>query len=170
MHDLDNYKLGETNELLKIATREENSQAANHLVLQTGQKLSLISRELDPEIYNTPEFVEAVKQLILKNKFAEIRILVAEPQIIVRRGHRLVDLAGNLSSFIQLRKTPKKFNTFNENILIVDEVGYLHRDNDERYEAKINFNDRRQSKVLLEQFDEIWEESKPDPNLRRVHL
>ena len=170
MYEFDHYILAETNELLTIDTRAENRLAVHRLATQTKRQLALISRELDPDLYNTTEFIETVRYIALKNKFAEIRIAVARPQLIICRGHRLVDLAGTLSSFIQLRKLPESFNNFGENILIADEAGYYHRENDARFDATVNFNDRRRSRTFMEMFNRVWQESKPDPNLRRIIL
>ena len=168
--DFDSYVLAQTAELLNISTREENRLAACRLAAQAARKLDLISRELDPLIYDSAEFIEMVRGLPLKNSFSEIRIVVAEPQSIVRRGHRLVNLAGMLSSFIQMRKLPKNLKNFGENILIVDETGYLQRENEARFDARVSFNDRRQSRVFSELFNSIWHNAEPDPNLRRMSL
>ena len=109
-----------------------------------------------------------MRKLAIRNRHVEIRILVFEPELVVRRGHKLLDLAGKVSSFIQMRKPSKDYDKFNEAVLIADEVGYLFRENAERYKAKLNFNSRRESKYLLEVFDSMWETAKPDPNLRRM--
>ncbi|MEQ8938233.1 MAG: hypothetical protein RLT30_05985, partial [Gammaproteobacteria bacterium] len=80
----------------------------------------------------------------------------------------LLDLGNYLSSFIHFKKVAKEYRSFNEAVLIADEVGYVFRENIERYRGKVNFNSRSESKSLLDVFDNRWEASKPDPNLRRV--
>ncbi len=167
--DFSNHSLGEsTEDTVKITAREENALAAVELVTQAKRKLSIISQELDPKVYDQPDFLEALRQMALKNRFVEVRILVTEPELIVRRGHKLIDLAGKISSFIELRKVSVRYKTFNEAVLIADEVGYLYRESMERYKGKVNFNSRRESKHLLDVFNEMWETAKPDPNLRKV--
>ena len=167
--DFSNHRLGEsTEDTVKITAREENALAAVELVTQAKRKLSIISQELDPKVYDQPDFLEALRQMALKNRFVEIRILVSEPELIVRRGHKLLDLAGKISSFIELRKVSAKYKTFNEAVLIADEVGYLYRESTERYKGNVNFNSPRESKHLLDVFNEMWETAKPDPNLRKV--
>ena len=69
-----------------------------------------------------------------------------------------------------MRKPAPEYKKFNEAVLIADEIGYLFRENVERYKGKVNFNSRRESKYLLEVFDDMWEKAKPDPNLRRMHI
>ena len=170
MYSLDDHILAETDDLIPVKTREDNHLTAVQLVQQCKRNLEIISRKLDPAIYDTPDFVEALKQLALKSRHAHIRILVFESEAIIRRGHRLVELAQHLSSYIELRNPGIEYQSYNEALLIADETGYLHRDNAERYEGRVNFNGRRQSKLLLDRFEEMWESATPDPNLRRVHV
>jgi len=170
MYSFDDYKLAETSELIEVETREDNHLAVVQLAQQCRRNLEIISRDLDPTIFDTPDFVEAVKLLVLNNRQAQIRILVFEPEAIVHRGHRFINLAENLSSFIELRKPGVEYRDYNVALLIADETGYLHREHAERFEGEVNFNDKRQSKHLLQQFEEMWETASPDPNLRRVHV
>ena len=171
MYNFADYTLGESaDEVVKIDTRQENADAALELVKQCQLKLAIISHELDPFIYDQLDFLEALRNLALRSRHVQIRILVFEPELIVRRGHKLIDLAGKISSYIEMRKPAPEYKKFNEAVLIADEIGYLFRENVERYKGKVNFNSRRESKYLLEVFDDMWEKAKPDPNLRRMHI
>ncbi len=170
MYSFDDYILAESNDLILVETREDNHLAAIQLAQQCIRNLEIISRKLDPAIYDTPDFVEALKQLALKSRHARIRILVFESEAIIHSGHRLIDLAQHLSSYIELRNPGIEYQAYNEALLIADETGYLHQDNAERYEGRVNFNGRRQSKLLLDRFEEMWDSATPDPNLRRIHV
>ncbi len=169
MIDFADYTLGKTtDDAVNITTREENAAAALELVKQAKQKLAIISQELDPHVYDQPDFLEALRKLAIRNRNVEIRIIVFEPELIVRRGHKLIDLATKITSYIEMRKVSEKYKTFNESLLVADRVGYLYRESTERYKGKVNFNSRRESKHLLDVFNEMWETAKPDANLRRV--
>lgn len=171
MLDYTEYRLGESSdETLNVSTRDENAEAALELIKQCKQKLAIISQELDPLVYDQADLIEAMRQLTLKGRNVEIRIIVFEPELIVRKGHKLIDLAGKVSSFIEMRKVANEYKSFNEAVLIADNSGYLYRESTERYRGKLNFNGRRESKHLLGAFNTMWETSKQDPNLRRVHI
>ncbi len=171
MTDYSDYKLGETaDETLELETREENAAAALELTRQCHLKLAIVSHELDPFIYDRLEYIEALKRLTLKGAHVEIRILVVEPRLIVQRGHRLLALAGKMSSYIRLLRPGQRHRTFDQAFLLADEAGYLLRESRKQYSARLNFNNRRETKHLLEVFDEMWDKAEPDPNLRRVHL
>jgi len=170
MNNFDDYKLGVTGKIIEIENSEDNRLAATCMAQQCTRTLDIISRLLDPPIFNTTGFIEAIRQLVIRYRYTKIRVIVFDPETIVRNGHRLVDLAGSLSSFIEIRKASQQYQDYNESLLIADSVGYIHRKHAERYEATINFNDRRQSQHLQKGFDEMWESAIPDPNLRRVNL
>lgn len=155
---------------IAITTREENATAALEMMRQASQKIAIISHDLDPFVYDQLEFRNAMKDLVLNNRFAQIRIIVFEPETIVRRGHKLLDLATHLSSFIHFKKVAREYKSFNEAVLIADDVGFVFRENIERYRGKVNFNSRSESKSLLDVFDNMWEAAKPDANLRRVMI
>lgn len=167
---LENYTLGETDDPLTIGTSAEVTMVALMMVSQARRTLDIVSRTLDPIVYDTPEFVEAVRQLALKSRHSKIRLLVHEPAQIMKRGHRLVDLGMQLTSFIEMRIPDNEHADFNESLLIADATGYIHRQNGERYEAKLNFSDGRTSRILSKIFDEMWDKGRSDPNLRRALL
>ena len=170
MYAFQDHQLGVNSEETALETSEEHRLASTMMVNQAERSLDIISRKLDPIVYDSEDFVEAMKRFVLDNSRVRVRILVFEPQTIVRRGHRLVDLALHLTTFIEFRKPNNEFDSFNESLLVADYTGYIHRDSAERYEGMLNFNDRRVSKLLADQFEDMWGRSNPDPNLKRVHL
>ncbi|MCZ6526007.1 MAG: hypothetical protein O6928_05540 [Gammaproteobacteria bacterium] len=170
MQIFEDYKLGRTDDAVHIDNRKLNHLAITKMAQQCKRTIEIVSRELDPPFFDTEEFVEACKKMILANRNAKLRIIVFEPQAIVARGHRLLNLAGTLSSFFEFRKPDLEYSNFNEALFITDSTGYVHRQNIERFEGIVNFNDKRQSKYLLQKFDDIWEKSAPDSNMRQLHI
>jgi hypothetical protein len=170
MPNFDDYKIGVNDDLLQLASCDENRQLATFMVQQCRRTLEIISRLLDPLIFNSPEFIEAVRQMVITNSQPRIRIIVFDPETIVRNGHRLVELSGLLSSFIEMRKASKEFYYYNECLLLADNCAYMHRINAERFEATANFNDKRQSKLYADEFETMWTSGLIDTNLRRLSL
>jgi hypothetical protein len=139
-------------------------------VQQARFNVEIVSRLLDPPVYDTAEFADAITNLILGRRAIKIRILIFDPLAVVQRGHRLVDVAGKLSSFIEMRKPGLEHANFNGSLLMADATGYILRESSERYEGTVNFCDRTVSKNLLEAFEEMWARAEADPNLRRMIL
>lgn len=168
--ELIDYKLGIDNKLLQLESWDENRVLITSMAQQAIQSIDIVSRLLDPHILNTPEFIDAIKKFITENRKARMRIIVFDPPTIVKHGHRLVDMAGYFSSFIEVRKAGQQFKHYSEFLMIVDQVAFIHRLNWDRFEATANLNDRRQSMYYQKEFDPIWDTSVTDPNLRRVNL
>ena len=156
-----------------VVTLEDSAAVAAvslQLARQARRSLDIVSRHLDPPLYDTDEFYTAVKDLARSHRLARVRILVMEPRPVVSRGHRLVELAERLSSAISLRTPAPEHKQFNEAFLIADNVGYVHRQFSDRFEAEADFAGPRVANALGERLNEMWERGLPDPNFRRLHL
>jgi len=140
------------------------------LVQRARRQVLLFSRELDPAIYAQDELVTAIKRLALQTRVASIRILLQDHNLIRSQGHRLIDLAQRLTSTIEVRRPGKEYLEQAENFLVLDDWGYLHQEQADRYDASASFQDRLRSSLLLEQFNTAWETGEPDRELRRLYL
>jgi hypothetical protein len=170
MPDFNEYKLGDSDKLITLDSREDNQLVVTAMARQCTRTVDIISRLLDPPIFDSTDFIDAIRQLIIKNRKPKIRVIVFDPDTIVKHGHRLINLAGDISSFIEIRKAHYQHKDYNECLFIADNIGYVHRNDAERYEANVNFKDPRQSKYLMKEFDEMWEMATQDPNLRRMTM
>jgi len=170
MPDLASLVLGETDLGFQVARADELREVLLALARQARRTLDIVTRHLDPPLLDRDDFVDAVKTVALGSKYAEIRILVLDPGPVVARGHRLIQLAQRLSSFIHVRAPSPEHKEFNEAWLVADKRAYAHRRFSDRFEATVNFNDPRLAAQLCNRFEEIWQRANPDPNLRRLHL
>jgi len=168
MINFENYQLGKTDESIQIDTVEDNRLAVTHIAQQSSRTIDIISREFDPPIFDTPDFIDAVKKMVLGSRQSKVRVIVFEPKTIVQRGHRFIDLATHISSYIEIRIPSYIHKDFNETLFIADSTAYVHRLHNDRYEASLNYNDKRVSKILSKEFNDIWSRATPDSNFRRV--
>ncbi|MGH8523082.1 MAG: hypothetical protein ACREXY_02325 [Gammaproteobacteria bacterium] len=164
------HTLGRTRVPIKLVTREDHRQAMLRMVTQSRRTIDIVSRHLDPMIFNERDMVDAFKSLALSNRNVKIRILILDPSPLLHRVHRLVDLALRPSSFFELRTPPTEHRNFNESMLIADQTGYVHSRLSDRYEGVANFHAPDAAKELLRRFDDLWQTALPDPNLRRLSL
>ncbi len=170
MRALETLRLGETPDPVQVATREEAAAVALTLARQARRTLDLVSRHLDPWLYDREEFVEAVKHLALGSRRALIRVLVQDVDPVLRDGHRLVALAQRLPTFLQIRVPAPQFREFNQAFLVADGVGYLHRELADRFEGRASFHEPATARDLLRVFQPMWEAAQPDPNLRALRV
>lgn len=170
IRDLQEQKLGESRGLLSLRSRDDNREAVLRMVQQGHRSLQLFSPNLDPRIFNTPEFIDAVKQLALANPRSKVYILILDPSEVVTRGHRIVELARRLSSHIFIHRADEEDKDRIDSFMIVDEVGLIRRAHNDRFEGAAEFNNPGEARLLIKTFNELWERSQPEPELRRLHL
>jgi hypothetical protein len=164
------FRLGETRDVVEVGSSGELREAVLALVGQGRRSVEIVSRHLDPAIYDTVELVEALKALVLASSRALVRVLVQDARPLVRDGHRLVALAQRLPTFLQLRVPAPAHKDFNQALLIVDETGYVHRQLADRYEGTTCFNGPLLARDLRRTFETLWASAEPDPNLRALRI
>ena len=166
--DFSQYLLGQKHELINLARSDEVYQASLALLHQAQRSVIVVSRNLDPRLYNNSEFTTAVRQFSLRSRHARLRILVRDSSPAVKSGHRLIELSQRLSSFIEVRVPDKQHSNYNSALMVVDNTGYLFRDQADMYTAQCSFADRIYSREISRKFDDMWDNALPDINLRRM--
>jgi hypothetical protein len=167
MYDLNNYQLGQTDELLRVTTRDDCQDLLLALARQAKRSLTIFSYDLEPSLYNSPDFYNAARDVIGTDPNAMIRILVYDISQTIIKGHRLLDLGQRLPSRVQIRQLPKKFH---HAFLVADEIGVLDRRRAERYEATANFNSAGWANNLIHFFNKAWEQSSRTSEVRSLNI
>jgi hypothetical protein len=162
--------LGETDEEFSLDRSEPLRDICVALATQARRSVDIVTRSLDPVLYDNDGFITALRDLVVGSRHARVRVLILDSASVVSRGHRLLELAQRLSSFISLRVPAPEHKDFNEAWLVVDNTGYVHRRFSVRFEAVANFDARRISANLTNRFEELWNHAQLEPNLRRLHL
>ncbi len=162
--------LGKSANLLEVESRDELAALSLEMVSQCRRHLDIVSRHLDPAIYDNDAFAEALKQLVLGSRRARVRLFIVDSRPLVHAGHRVIDVANRLSSFIELRAPAPQHKDFNEAFLVADKQGYIHRQFSDRFEGQADFADRRRAAGLSDAFDDMWERGTPDARFRRLHI
>ncbi len=170
MDNFDDYILGETDEEISLETSDHSRAISIQMIDACRRNLDIISRDLDPCIYDTTEMLDAIKKLALRSRLSRIRILILQPETLRSRGHRLLELSERLSSFIEIRKPGEQHRNFNKALLLIDGTGYIRRPHSDRFEGRANFDDRKTASELKDEFDLLWEHGERDSNFRRLSL
>jgi hypothetical protein len=170
MLDIQGHTLGETNELLSLETSGDHRAVVVAMAQQAARSLHIFTRDLDHALYDSPEFEAAAFDLVRTGQYARIHILVQDSSGAMRRGHRLINLAQRLSSKVEIRKPIAEYADINRAFFVADEAGYVSRQLADRYEGMANFSDRLTARDMVGFFNEVWERSQQDSQLRRLHL
>lgn len=161
--------LGDDREF-ELTSLEDNRRAAALLAMQAGERLDLLTRDLDAPVYDQSPFLDAVARLARSHPRARIRILTEDVSRAVAHGHRIIDLARHLSSFIQIRRLHADDSGGAHCFLLADNRGLLQRPLASRFEGNVHFNAPQEVRHLDQAFERMWERSQPISELRRLHL
>lgn len=168
--ELNGLILGESNESLHTSSSEEVAEATLALAQQAHRSIDIFTQHLDHRIYNSAALYDAVLQLATRSRHSLVRILIQDSMPVAKSGNRLVELSYRISSRLQIRKPPLEHEGFKEEFVIADGCGLLRRTNPNRYEGELCFDAAMKARQLEKLFDECWEQSATDPQLRRLHL
>lgn len=168
--EFETLKLGEDSETYNVESSQEVLRASVSMVAQTRRSLDIVSRHLEPQVYDTVDFAAGLQRLVLGSRQARVRIIIMDSTPVVGRGHRLIDLAQRLTSYIELRNPSRDHKKYNSAFLVADRIGSIHQALADRFEGVVSFNDLRAAQNLSEQFEEMWPSATPDPNFRRLSL
>lgn len=164
------YTLGDNDTLLELDSAKDNHDVALELVRQAKREVCIMSYDLDPQVYSHSDFVDTLSAFVRQSRQATARILVQKSDKAVKQGHRLVPLAHRLSSSISLHKPGYEHRDFFEAFMVVDGIGILKRQLADRFEGIASFKAPIEGRDLRSLFNTMWEQSEPDPQLRRLQI
>ncbi|MEM6513346.1 MAG: hypothetical protein AAF660_10055 [Pseudomonadota bacterium] len=153
-----------------ISTREEMRQAAVATAKEAKRKLSIFTHDLEPGIYDDPEFLEVVKRLVLSQTYARIRVLIADPMKAVKNGNNFVHLGRRLNTYIEFRHVRDDLRTHAEAFCIADEKALVYRLQAARWEGIADTYEPAVAKLYSKMFDEIWFASEVEMEFRQLGI
>lgn len=155
---------------LRLEERDDLISACQKISSQAKFRLYIVSRDLEPAVFDNECYCNAVKQLAMRSQKSTIRILIQNSEHMIKNGHCLIELSQRLSSYIDIRIQGPDFREFNEAWLIADNCGLIRRPLADHFKGKCHFNSPREVQERSKQFSLMWDNSVADPNLRRLHL
>lgn len=164
--------LGESNEEIQLDTADENRDAAISLAEQARFSLNIFTQDLDPRVFDNVSFERCVFNLARIHKSSDIRILVHDSSLAVSQGHCLIRLAQKLTSSVLIHNPAREHRGELSTFMVVDGVGLLHRpqSTSRDYNAVVNFMSPQRAGELHDFFNEMWERSTPDSQVRRLYI
>lgn len=153
-----------------ISTREEMRQAAIEVARVAKRKVSIFTHDLEPGIYDDPDFLEVIKRLVLSQAYSRIRVLIADPSRAIKNGNNFVHLGRRLNSYIEFRHVRDDLRTHAEAFCIADEAALVYRLQAERWEGIADTFEPAVAKLYGKMFDEIWLASEVEMEFRQIGI
>jgi hypothetical protein len=153
-----------------ISTKDEMRNAVNDVTKEASRKLSIFTHDLDPGIYDDPDFLEIVKHMVLSQAYARIRVLIADPARAIKNGNSFVQLGRRLNTYIEFRHVREDFRTHAESFCIADETALVYRLQHQRWEGIADTYEPAIAKLYGTMFNEIWLASEVEIEFRQLDI
>lgn len=154
----------------KIETLRELQKCTESSFRDCKQKIQLYTRDLDPRILNSRQIEQVVSRFIRSSRFARVEILIVDERSLQGVDHRLVSLAQNYSSYVQIRVIPKDYQENYFAYYLFDGRTIIYRTIADRFEGEYRQLPSSLVKQKTKYFDEVWQVSTPASHLRALHL
>lgn len=164
------FQLGVEPALQRFELPDEARAHALALISQARRSLCIYSHDLEPWLYHRAAIQRACTDFLLASPNNRLRILLADPTRAVREGHRLLNLARRLSSNCHIRKLHPDYPIQAETFLLADRHGLLLQPKPELQSGIVFYNDAGRVRLRQAQFDQAWDVSLIDPDLRSFLL
>jgi hypothetical protein len=151
---------------IELAASDDRAGALSELVRDARHIVRIFSDHLSPQLFDNEDLARELSRVARQGRPCEVRILIKSSQFLVKRPHRLGALHQRLLSSVLLRKLAYCPDHYLVNYVLVDDCGIFLIPNDDDNSCFLNREDRPLVKHYSEQFDELWQKSGPDPDMR----
>jgi len=160
---------GNTENDLFLENTEEVCKAIIKLSENALRSIKIFTPDLEHLLYNNEHFRQNILNFTRGNRHAQVQILVSDISFSVQRGHRLIRLAQQLSSAMQVKITPKDYTETSISFMQVDQSGFLFKADSSRPQA-IQCCCKVRSNKLLEFFTPAWEQAELATQTQQFHI
>lgn len=157
--------------LVLLSAQEDFARHACQVVGESRRDVFVLSSRLDPGVFDTREFHQALIDFARGGRQASVRILVKDARPMVEQGHSILRLARRLSSKLEIRLLQAEPRNKDAAWLMGDRQHLLWQHDDGVYQGFVHYQARVQCQDLAEEFQLLWDRhSVLDPVLRSFRL
>ncbi|HVC02910.1 MAG TPA: hypothetical protein VND80_11985 [Steroidobacteraceae bacterium] len=151
-----------------LSTMPEVREASLRVAKSAQRLLSIFTQDLEPMIYGEEPFLEAIKRLVLARSYAKVRVLLSDPSRAMFDNNRFLSLARRLTSCIDLRTMGQEYPATAGAFIIADDKALVYRLQTDRWDGISDMNDPLVVRRYLTFFDEVWNMSMQESQMRQM--
>lgn len=145
-------------------------EAATALLGQAQRYVRIRSALLDPALFDTAPFNEALSAFARRSRYSEVQLLVDNPDVLLKRGHRTVALMRRLSQKITFRQYYDDPDEQRDSYILTDNRGLLIKPTDRQATGYLSLTDSVYTSKLVDGFSYEWERSPLARQLRQLMI
>ena len=135
-----------------------------------NRTLSILTHDLEPDVYDHDDFLETLKKFILARTFARVRVLILEPTRVVMSASRFVAMGRRLNSYIEFRRVLPDLASHPEAFFIADEHALVYRARAESWEGVSDTYEPAVARMYLSKFESLWNACETEPEVRQLQI
>jgi hypothetical protein len=156
-------------ETLHVLSTLDEVRTATETVAASGQRLiSIMTPDLEPEIYDQAAFLEIIKRFVLGRSFAKVRVLLRDQARMGNGANRFVAMAHRLTSYLEIRVRAAQYRELTAAYCIADDKAIVYRLRADRAEGIAGLNNPPIARQYLQEFDAIWQASATEEREVRI--
>lgn len=135
-----------------------------------NRTLSILTHDLEPDVYDHDDFLETLKKFILARTFARVRVLILEPTRVVMSASRFVAMGRRLNSYIEFRRVLPDLAGHPEAFFIADEQALVYRARSESWDGMSDTYAPAVARMYLSKFESLWNACEIEPEVRSLQI
>jgi hypothetical protein len=135
-----------------------------------NRTLSILTHDLEPDVYDHDDFLETLKKFILARTFARVRVLILDPARVLLSASRFVAMGRRLNSYIEFRRLTPELSDHPEAFFIADEQALVYRARAESWEGMSDTYEPAVARMYLSKFESLWNACETEPEVRQLQI
>jgi hypothetical protein len=135
-----------------------------------NRTLSIMTHDLEPDVYDHDDFLETLKKFILARSFARVRVLILEPARVLLSASRFVAMGRRLNSYIEFRRVTPELSEHPDAFFIADDHGLVYRARAESWDGVSDTYAPAVARMYLSKFETLWNACEIEPEVRQLQI
>jgi hypothetical protein len=145
----------------RLFGREEALSGIDKVLSLATKQLRVFDITLADRGFNSPARIEQLKNYLLRSRDNKLRIVLHDVHKLDSECTRLVNLARQFPSAVQIQKTLDKAKHAADPLIIADDHSYWHLLHFEQPRSILQLRHELETAPWIERFEQLWEASEP---------
>lgn len=167
---LEGFRLGESETLLRLDGSDDFERATRALLAQARREVYILTPDFEPERFNNVDFVDALSAFARRSRYTDTRILVGDPTLAVRWGHKVVALARRIPTRLRIRQLHEDDVDATEALIVADDIALLRREGTDGFKGSLAARAIPHAQRASNRFTEMWERSQEVADFRNIDI
>lgn len=164
------FELGITDIRVELTHLFMLQQAAIALLAQAKRDVFIMTPDLEHERFDNDDFCEALSAFARSSRYTQTKILIANPQLAIEDGHRVIKLMRRISSLIEIKQLHEHDIEHSQAMMIADNIGLLRCTNRDPWQGSLLPKGTPYAQQMRDYFVECWERADDIKDFRELKI